>query len=145
MPTTLRTAHRITIRCPVQHDTLRDVVWGSPEALGRDPAIAALLAAIEHSTDIGNFGRYTGVCEVTVGLEAFTPQAGADPTLGRAGERTVSPTATLTTYVSADVGDERLGELIGRLAELHPWEVPVIEVATIRLAAAPSPSDRASA
>lgn len=130
----LRPVRRITVHCPIRPETLGTVAGGDVEALARDPGIAPLLDFIESSAEFGDFGRYKGVCEISLGLEAFTPQPGANPTLGTAGARSVSPTATLTSYLAAAVNEERLAELVGALAARHPWEIPVIEVADVRLA-----------
>jgi hypothetical protein len=134
MRPTLRRVRRVTIHCPIRPETLGAVAGGDVAALARDPGIAPLLEMIEASAEFGDFGRYKGVCEIGLGLEAFTPQAGANPTLGAAGARAVSPTATLTTYLAASLDEERLATLIGTLATRHPWEIPVIEVADVRLA-----------
>ena len=138
MKTHFRTVHHLTIRCPIDRATLRLLGSGDAAALARDPAIAPILRLIESTPEFGDFGTYTGVCEVTVGLEAFTPGRGADPSLGEVGRRAVSPTATVTTYLASDIGEDRLAELIEALAEVHPWEVPVIELGATRLRAARS-------
>jgi hypothetical protein len=134
MTPTLRAVRRITVHCPIRPETLRAVAGGAVDALARDPGIAPLLALIESSAEFGDFGHYKGVCEIGLGLEAFTPQAGARPTVGTEGLRSVSPTATLTTYVSTDIDGARLAALVDVLAARHPWEVPVIEIADVRLA-----------
>jgi hypothetical protein len=138
MTPTLRAVRRITVHCPIRPETLGAVAAGSVDALAADPGIAPLLALIESSTEFGDFGHYKGVCEIGLGLEAFTPQAGSNPALGAAGRRSMSPTATLTTYVSIDIDGARLAALVGVLAARHPWEVPVIEVADVRLADRPA-------
>jgi hypothetical protein len=134
MTPTLRSVRRITVHCPIRPETLAAVATGAVDALAADPGIAPLLALIESSTEFGDFGHYKGVCEIGLGLEAFTPQAGASPTLGTAGRRSMSPTATLTTYVATEIDGARLAALVGVLAARHPWEIPVIEVADVRLA-----------
>ena len=132
---TLRAVRRITVHCPIRPETLRAVAGGAVDALAEDPGIAPLLALIESSSEFGDFGHYKGVCEIGLGLEAFTPQPGARPTSGVAGQRSVSPTATITTYVAMEIDGARLAALVEVLAARHPWEVPVIEVADVRLAA----------
>jgi len=134
MTPTLRAVRRITVHCPIRPETLGAVATGSVAALAADPGIAPLLELIESSSEFGDFGHYKGVCEIGLGIEAFTPQAGAKPTVGAAGRRSMSPTATLTTYVSMEIDGARLAALVDVLAARHPWEVPVIEVADIRLA-----------
>lgn len=131
--TTLRPVHRITIHCPIRPATLQALAAGSAAELALDPGVAPILELIGSAAEFGDFGRYKGVCEIGLGAEAFTPQAGAQPTVGTAGRRSVSPTATLTTYVAADCSAAHLAELVESLAVCHPWEVPVIEVAAVQL------------
>lgn len=129
----MRPARRITVYCPVAPETLVAVARGDFSLLEQDAGIAPILELIEESGELGNFGRYRGVCEVGVGLEAFTPQAGAVPTVGFAGERSQSPTLTVTTYVLDDVAPARFDALVAAIADRHPWEIPVIEVVGVRL------------
>ena len=133
MNPSLRPVRRITIHCPIRPETLRAVAGGSATALAADEGIAPILAMIEASKELGDFGQYLGVCEIGLGLEAFTPQAGAQPTLGAAGQRSVSVTATVNTYVAASCDAGRLTALLSELALRHPWEVPVIEVDDVHL------------
>lgn len=133
MPSTLRAVHSITVHCPIEAATLQAIGRGDTTALNRDPVIIPILQVIEKTPEFGDFGTYSGVCEVAVGLEAFTPGAAAAPTLGLAGQRTVSPTALLTTYVDGAVTATRLEQLVEALAAAHPWEVPVIAVGSARL------------
>lgn len=109
------------------------VARGDFSGLAQDAGVSPILELIEQSTDLGNFGRYRGVCELGIGLEAFTPQAGAVPTIGRAGVRSLSPTLTVTTFVLDGVPESRLAALIKAIADRHPWEIPVIEVSPVGL------------
>jgi hypothetical protein len=128
-----RNVHRITIRCPISSLTLQAVLQGDGYALESDPSIAPILKLIEERPAFGDFGHYTGVCEVTVGLEAFTSGHASSPTLGTPGKRTASFTATVTTFVGETVDDQTLHALIEAIAAAHPWEVPVIELDSTRL------------
>ena len=119
--------------CPINADTLAAVARGDVSALARDGAAGRILSYIEGCPDLGAFGSYRGVCEVSIGLEAFTPAKGATPTSGRVGERSHSPTAAITTHAHESVADERLDTLLADLTTLHPWEIPVIEVAMVML------------
>jgi hypothetical protein len=128
----LSPVQRISIYCPISRSTFAALVRGEFNAAQRDPASAPLLKIIENSSDLGNFGTYKGVCELALGFETFTPTAGARPVLGADGTRSVTPMITITTFVPADVPEARLTALVAELAAAHPWEVPVIEVATVR-------------
>lgn len=128
----LSVVQRVTVYCPISAATFAALVRGEFEAAQRDPASAPLLKIIENSSELGNFGTYKGVCELGLGYEAFTPAAGARPVLGADGRRSATPMITITTFVPGDVPDARLNALVSELAAAHPWEVPVIEVATVR-------------
>ena len=129
----LAAVRRITVYCPINADTLAAVARGDASALARDGAVGRILSYIESCPDLGAFGTYRAVCEVSLGVEAFTPAKGATPTSGRAGERSHSPTAAITTYAHESVSDERLDALLADLTNLHPWEIPVIEVMMVTL------------
>ena len=132
-PATFAAVRRIVVYCPINAETLAAVARGDVSALARDGAAGRILSYIEGCPDLGAFGSYRGVCEVSIGIEAFTPATGATPTSGRVGERSHSPTAAITTYAHESVADERLDTLLADLTALHPWEIPVIEVAMVTL------------
>jgi len=133
VPARFRNVHRITIRCPISSLTLQAMLQGDEYVLEGDPSIAPILTLIKEHPAFGDFGHYTCVCEVTVGLEAFTSGHAASPTLGTPGKRTASFTATVTTFVSESVDEPTLYALIDDIAAAHPWEVPVIELDATRL------------
>jgi hypothetical protein len=47
------------------------------------------------------------------------------------GQRTISPTFVFTTYFDAALDDERVDRFMRHLVEIHPWEVPVIELSGV--------------
>jgi hypothetical protein len=126
-------ARRVTVHCPVAAETLSALARGELSALARDPVGGRILDYIERCPEFGDFGSYSGVCEVAIGLEAFTPAPHARPTLGAAGQRSHSATAVITTYASNTLAEDRLDALLQGLCDLHPWEVPVIEVSFVTL------------
>lgn len=120
----------VKVHCPVASETLAAILAGDAAALERDAAASAILAILRDANALGDFGAYEGVVEIAPGWEGFQPTAQAQPTLGTAGERALSPTVILTTYAPADADiDAALGELLAA----HPWEVPVIECYPTRL------------
>lgn len=125
---TLRSAQKVTIHCPISAETLRRLTGGDLEAIERDPAAAAILAVIRASDQLGDFDLYKGVFEVSLGLEGFTSTERANPTSGQPGERALSPTAIISTYVDPAVSAPELAMVIDALVLAHPWETPVIEV-----------------
>ena len=91
-----------------------------------------MLAIIAQSTVLGNFTTYTGVTEIALGLERFTPAAKARPTTGMAGLLSQVPTIVLTTY--ADTQDDgALTEALEAIFAIHPWEIPIIEIDRVQL------------
>ncbi len=126
-------ARRISVYCPVLPDTIRALARGELSALAQDPVGGRILAYIERSPELGDFGAYRGVCEVAIGLEAFTSDEHARPTMGSVGERSHSATAVISTYAADSISDDRLDALLQELCALHPWEVPVIEVVAVTL------------
>ena len=109
------------------------IARGDAAAIARDPDAQPIISIIEHSSDLGNFGRYRGVFELSLGIEAFTPQPGARPAVGEADKRTFSATAAIATYVPMTVATDRLSELLQSLAAAHPWEIPVIDIAEVHV------------
>lgn len=124
---------RITVYCPITPATLSALTRGELETLAHDPGAGPVLRFIEQCADLGALGSYSGVCEVSLGLETFTPGAAARPTLGAVGARAHSATAVLTTYAAATLPAERLDAIVAEIARRHPWELPVIELSVVEL------------
>jgi hypothetical protein len=130
-------ARRITIFCPISTETRAALARGDLDSLAADSSAGPILSYLEHCPELGQLGAYSGVCEISLGIEAFTPGAEARPTVGSPGERSHSATAVLTSYASASLPVERLETILSALAQLHPWEVPVIEVSLVELVSVP--------
>jgi hypothetical protein len=131
--TTLREATLVRIHVPVRPGTLEAMLAGDPAAAEGDPVLAAMLGLIREGGVLGDFGLYTGVVEIAPGWESFCSGPDATPTLGSAGEASLSPTVILTTYAACAPDDPALLAMVERLLAAHPWEIPVIEVAPTRL------------
>jgi hypothetical protein len=126
-------AFRLTVHCPVGSATYAAILRGDYSPLREDPGTARVLALIEASAELGNFGLYRGVCEISPCVEAFTPQPESRPAVGAAGERSATSAVAIATYIDGTVSQERLDQLVAGLAAVHPWELPVIEVQGVRL------------
>jgi hypothetical protein len=124
----MRSVRKLRVHWPIAAVSLRHLVEGDLEVLKADPGLASLFDTLESCPELGDFGNYRHVFESSLGFEGFTASAAANPTFGRAGERTLSPTFVLTTYLDADLSEEAVGRLLERMIEVHPWEVPVIEL-----------------
>lgn len=131
---TLRDAIMVRIHVPVRAETLAAMLAGEGGAAEHDPVLATMLGLIRDGGVLGDFGLYTGVIEIAPGWESFRSGPDAAPTLGTAGEASLSPTVILTTYAACAPDDPALVAMVGRLLDAHPWEVPVIEVSATRLA-----------
>ena len=129
----LRLVRAVRIHCPIAPETFAALAKGQLGVIETDPVAAAILAMIRQDNELGDFGLYRNVFEISLGLEGFTPTPAASPTLGAADANTLSPTAVITTYVAAEVPDARLSALLAELAGRHPWQIPVIEIGEVRL------------
>ncbi|MFI5963366.1 hypothetical protein ACIA8J_14445 [Streptomyces asoensis] len=127
-PVRRRTVRTIKVYWPVATATLTACAKGDLDALRADESFAALLRIVETSPELGDFGVYGDVFEASLGAEGFSVRPGASPSLGSVGGRFLSATLAVTTYVDAATDDDTLARLLDRLAEAHPWEVPVIEL-----------------
>jgi hypothetical protein len=124
----LNTVRKLRVHWPISTETFARIAAGEVSALQQDPGLAGLLHAVEQFRELGDFGNYKHVFESGVGLEGFTCGEGAVPTLGTVGEQMVSPTFVFTTYFDAALEDEVVERFIKELVDIHPWELPVIEV-----------------
>lgn len=138
----MRNARSVRIHCPVAAETLAALLAGDGAAIERDPVLSAMLAIIRDHPALGDFGLYDGVAEVTPGWETFAPGPAATPTLGHSGATTISPTVTLTTWITEGAGQAALDAALAALLAAHPWEVPVIELTESRLVLRPQDSAR---
>ncbi|MDX3797773.1 hypothetical protein [Streptomyces sp. AK04-3B] len=123
-----RTVRTIKVYWPVASATLTACAKGDLDALRADQSFASLLRIVETSPELGDFGVYGDVFEVSFGAEGFSVRPGARPALGSIGGRLLSTTLAVTTYVDADADDDTLAGILARLVDAHPWEIPVIEL-----------------
>lgn len=123
----------LRLYCPIARSTLAAFMAGNLNAADDDPALSAILTVIRDDNPLGDFGSYKSVIEISGGWESFTPGAQSRPTLGKAGVNTLSPTAILTVYIPGDAEEEAISDAIDRIIAVHPWEVPVIELADTRI------------
>ncbi|MEI2277712.1 hypothetical protein [Paenarthrobacter ilicis] len=124
----LKPVRKIRIHWPIPLETMTQLAGGNLAALEEDAGIASLLQTLGESPEVGGFGNYHHVFESSAGFEGFTVAEGANPTLGRVGQRTISPTFVFTSYFDDTLDDAEVQRLVQRIVDIHPWEVPVIEV-----------------
>lgn len=127
-PITRRKVRAIKVYWPVSHSTLARVSAGDLGALRSDDSFGAFIDVLESSSCVGDFGVYRDVYEVGLGAEGFTTRSGATPALGAIGERTLSPTLTVTVHVDHSVPEDEISQVLGQILAAHPWEVPVLEL-----------------
>lgn len=124
----MKSVRKVRVHWPVATETFSRLAKGDADAFKDEAGIVALLQALSESPDLGNFGNYRHVFEAGLGFEGFTCAEGAKPTLGQVGQRTISPTLVLTTYFDALLDDVAVDRFLQRIVDIHPWEVPVIEL-----------------
>lgn len=124
----MKSVRKLRVHWPVASETFSRLAKGDADAFKDEAGIVALLQALSDSPDLGDFGNYRHVFESGLGFEGFTCAEGAKPTLGRVGQRTISPTLVLTTYFDAVLDDVAVDRFLQRIVDIHPWEVPVIEL-----------------
>lgn len=131
---TLRDATLVRIHVPVAAATLAAMLNGSGAAAERDPVLAGVLAVIRAENPLGDFGLYKGVFELSPGWEGFCPSPDAQPALGEPGTVTLSPTVTVSVHAPCGADDPALLAAVERIMAIHPWEVPVVEISSVRMA-----------
>ena len=124
----LKSVRKLRIHWPIPIETMTGLARGDLSALEADAGISRLLETLKASPELGGFGNYHHVFESSAGFEGFTVAEGANPTLGHVGQRTISPTFVFTSYFDAAMEDTSVQAMVQRIVEIHPWEVPVIEV-----------------
>ncbi|WP_088311441.1 hypothetical protein [Novosphingobium sp. B 225] len=134
MAQTRRRVRVLRLSWPVAAETLAALQSGNAGALESDPSFAGLLAALRADNPLGDFGLYQAVAEISPCWELFQPQGGARPTLGAAGQTQVSTNLMVTIHVDAATPEDEFEAVLDWLVTLHPWEVPVIEIAEAELA-----------
>lgn len=138
----MKRVRKVRVHWPVTSGTFSRLAAGDANALLDDPGVASLLRALDEAPELGDFGSYRQVFESGLGFEGFTSSEGSNPTLGQVGQRTFSPTFVFTTYFDAGLDEESVDSLMRCLVDIHPWEVPVIEVSgpvSVSTMAAPLP------
>ncbi|UKA49932.1 hypothetical protein LFT48_21320 [Arthrobacter sp. FW305-123] len=124
----LKTVRKLRIHWPIPTETMTRLAAGDLQALHSDAGISVLLDTLQATPELGGFGNYHHVFESSAGFEGFTVAEGANPTLGAVGQRTISPTFVFTTYFDDSLDHGTVQRLVQRIVDIHPWEVPVIEV-----------------
>jgi len=131
----LRKAWAIRCAWPVTSAVLHRLLAGDMAALDCEDGLASLYAILDANNPLGDFGTYQAVAEVGPGWELFRPGTNAKPIRGTIGQREVSPSLMVTIHVPGNAPQEQVDAAIARLLAAHPWEIPVIEVSEVALAA----------
>lgn len=124
----MKAVRKLRVHWPIASETFSRLAKGEAEALKDEAGVVALLQALSETPDLGDFGNYRHVFESGLGFEGFTCAEGANPTLGEVGQETVSPTFVFTTYFDAALADAAVERFLQHIVDIHPWEVPVIEL-----------------
>ncbi|MDQ0677272.1 hypothetical protein QFZ30_000654 [Arthrobacter pascens] len=124
----MKAVRKLRVHWPIAPETFSRLAKGDAAAFKEEAGIVALLQALSESPDLGDFGNYRHVFESGLGFEGFTSAEGANPTLGEVGQETISPTFVFTTYFDAALPDAAVERCLQHIVDIHPWEVPVIEL-----------------
>lgn len=124
----MKSVRKLRVHWPIASESFSRLAQGDLEAFKGEAGIVAMLQTLSASPDLGDFGNYQHVFESGLGFEGFTCTEGANPTLGQVGQRTISPTFVFTTYFDAALDDAAVQRFVQHIVDIHPWEVPVIEL-----------------
>jgi hypothetical protein len=124
----MKSVRKLRVHWPIASESFSRLAKADVQAFQDEAGIMALLQALSESPALGDFGHYRHVFESGLGFEGFTCTEGANPTLGQVGQRTISPTLVFTTYFDAALDDAAVEGFLQGIVDIHPWEVPVIEL-----------------
>ena len=97
------------------------------------PSLSKIIYHVQNNDPIGRVGNYGGVYEIGMGLEGYVPLDFSHPTLGQKGASEETFSISLSTYASNDISEAIVSDFVEGLADIHPWEHPVIEIVKIHL------------
>jgi hypothetical protein len=97
------------------------------------PDLPAFVALLQNSDPIGRLGNYKAIYVISATFGGFTPILGANPTQGQIDVPETGRTVEVKTYASMDLPMETIYDFIDRMADIHPWEHPPVELSTVQL------------
>lgn len=93
------------------------------------PFLKDAIELLLNSSPVGKVGNYKGVYELGIAIECYTPEEGSNPGEGIIGVEELMKVITFTTYCDKRiVNDKQIEIFINKLADIHPWEHPVIQL-----------------
>ena len=95
--------------------------------------LSNIVQFLRESDPVGRVGNYSAVFEIGFGVEGFIPLKFSNPTQGQGNDLEETPSISFTTYASSTLSKGIIHTFVDRLADIHPWEHPVIEIASIEL------------
>ena len=124
----IRDSYIIEISVPV-----RDGAQTLPQIKERETACQKIMAVINDSQPIGYVDGYSGVHEVYMNQEGFTPDESANPVQGEAGSVESCAGYQIRIYAPADISDKALEDFCEKICDVHPWNAPIIAITQARL------------
>ena len=122
---------RIRTYLPLPEGALPD---NTAEALeDRCPSLKQALALLRESDPIGRVGQYAAVYGASTASGGSLPLPGSHPVDAEVNAMESACAVSFSTYAAASVPLEAIQAFVERLAALHPWEHPVIEINDIAL------------
>tara|TARA_Y100001934_G_C11951801_1_gene585255 strand:- start:41 stop:490 length:450 start_codon:yes stop_codon:yes gene_type:complete len=96
------------------------------------PEFQAIYELLSSHEQVGILGRYKACFNASIGIESYLPMEGADPVGGMLGQTSLLQSLRFQTYAQDSVAQHIIDQFIIDLAQLHPWEHPVIEAHKIK-------------
>ena len=118
---------------PVQGGNLPEALKSEDGLRAISPAFGPVLELLRRSDPVGRVGDYAAVWGAHPAPGGYIPLPGAHPAQGQVGAPDGGLAIAFVTYASDEVAEEAGEAFIEALAEIHPFEHPVIEVVPIEL------------
>lgn len=124
---------KITIVLPLENDADENSSLMPSHAVKNCKILPKIIELTKKSDPIGRTGDYVGVYGLFLRSGGFTATAEADPVKGEPGSSEEGLCYDFITYAARSVSAEELSAFSDRVAAMHPWEHPTIEITDIKL------------
>ncbi len=124
---------KITIVLPLENDADESSSLMPSNAAKNCHILPKIIDLIKESDPIGRTGNYIGVYGLFLRSGGYTATPEADPVKGKPCEDEEGLCYDLVTYADKSVNIDVLSDFSDKVAKLHPWEHPTIEMTEIKL------------
>ena len=129
----LQSFWKITVVIPLESDADESSSLIPSHATKNCHALSKMIQLIKDSDPIGRTGNYIGVYGLFLRSGGYTPTLDANPVKGEACKDEEGLCYDLVTYADKSVTSNELSLFSDKVAQLHPWEHPTIEISEIDL------------